>query len=217
MCGRFTLAKDHDSLQGRFDFTWAPRYNIAPTQQVFGILRNGEKHAELLHWGLIPSWAQDPSIGSRMINARAETLSEKPSFRRLFRSRRCLVIADGYYEWRKTAGQRRPMRIVMKSGEAFAFAGLADSWQTPDNSIIRSCTIVTTMANELLQTIHDRMPVILPREAEELWMDPKVQDVELLSPLLVPYATQKMDAYPVSTIVNTVWNDSPACIEPMDE
>lgn len=219
MCGRYTLTKTHPELQARFDFKaggfdWLPRYNIAPTQPVLAILDDGQRHAELLHWGLIPSWARDRSIGSRMINARAETVAEKPSFRGAMRSRRCLVLADGYYEWRKEAGRRVPMHITLKTGEAFAFAGLWETWRATSGELVRSCTVVTTAANSFTQPIHDRMPVILPRDAEGTWLDPRAERASALTGLLRPYAAGEMKAHPVSTLVNSPKNDMPECIVP---
>ena len=222
MCGRYTLTKNTDELEGRFSFSsssfdWVPRYNIAPSQEVAVVLADGERRAELMRWGLIPFWAKDPKIGSRMINARAETVAEKPSFRRPLRSMRCLILADGFYEWRKTAGKRVPMRVRLKSGEAFAFAGLYDNWKSPSDEWTRSCTIITTSANPLVGAIHDRMPVILSGEAEEVWLDRAVEDSGALTQLLAPYDAEEMEAYAVSTLVNAPGNDSPECIVPLAE
>ena len=181
MCGRFSLIADLQELGERFGFdpgglTHPPRYNAAPTQPVLAVMNGDGRHAEHLRWGLIPSWARSASVGSRLINARAETLAERPAFRAAFARRRCLVLADGFYEWRRVESSRIPMRIVMKSGEPFAFAGLSDSWRNPEGEMVRSCTIITTEPNELLQPIHDRMPVILAEGAESLWLDDDVRD-----------------------------------------
>jgi len=216
MCGRLTLAEDHAELEGRFQFKaqgfeWAPRYNVAPTQPVLAVLGNGGRRGEMLRWGLVPSWAKDPGIGSRLINARAETVAEKPAFRQSLRSRRCLVLADGFYEWKHVAGKRVPMRIVLKTGEAFAFAGLWDDWRSHSHDMIRSCTIITTTANTFLASIHDRMPVILDRDSENAWLDPAA-GLASLTRLLAPYRSEDMDAYPVSTVVNSPRNDTPECI-----
>ena len=220
MCGRYTLTKAHPELEGRFDFKasgfdWVPRYNIAPTQPVLTVLNNGGRNIELLQWGLVPSWSNDPSIGRRMINARAETVSEKPSFRVALRRRRCLILADGYYEWEKVADRRSPMYVRLKSGEAFAFAGLWDVWRSPSAELVRSCTIITTAANALMEPIHDRMPAILSRQAEHTWLDPRVEEPLELARLLVPYPEDEMETYSISTFVNSPRNDTLKCIRPL--
>ncbi len=208
MCGRFTLKTNIDTIAEVFhvkpSLEVTPRYNIAPTQDVVSILRNGSSHLERLHWGLIPSWARDETIGNKMINARAETLAEKSSFKRLLRSKRCLVVADGFYEWRHEAGSRvkTPMYITLKSGLPFAFAGLWDLWHSPDGQQIRSCTIITTRPNELVESIHDRMPVILSADAREQWLDTTLEDEHALSSLLIPYPAVEMTARAVSRLVN---------------
>jgi putative SOS response-associated peptidase YedK len=221
MCGRFTLTTDLDRLEERFSFRttklrYVPRYNIAPSQQVLTVLDGEGRHAELLHWGLIPSWAKDPAIGNRMINARAETLAEKPSFRRALQKRRCLILADGFYEWKKEGKKKAPMFIGLKSHEPFAFAGLWETWKSPEGEPIHSCTIITTEPNTLMTSIHNRMPVILSRDAEAVWLDRTIEDAQKLLPLLVPYAAKVMDAYAVSPLVNSPRNDTPACIEPAE-
>ena len=221
MCGRFTLTADQDSFEDRFSFTgfdlgWVPSYNIAPTQEVLTVTNDGaENRAELMRWGLVPSWAKDPKIGNRMINARSETLAEKPSFRTAFRRRRCLIIADGFYEWKRDGKKKKPMRIIAESGDLFAFAGLWETWKQPDDSWLVSCAIITTSANEFMASIHNRMPVILPREAEALWLDPEEQDTAALSELLLPHDSDQMEVYEVSTLVNSPRNDSPELIAPV--
>jgi putative SOS response-associated peptidase YedK len=206
MCGRYTLTVDIETVAKTFGvpatLETTPRYNIAPTQEVVTIMRNGSPHLAWLRWGLIPSWSKDESIGSRMINARAETLAEKPSFRSLLRSKRCLVIADGFYEWKKENGFKTPMYIGLKSGEPFAFAGLWDHWRNPDGQQVLSCTIITTEPNELVATIHNRMPAILLPEAREEWLDPGMQDDHALTHWLAPYPAAEMTARPVSRLVN---------------
>jgi len=206
MCGRFTLTTNVRTIAEAFGVAptleAAPRYNIAPTQEVVSILRNGTAHLEWLQWGLIPSWAKDEAIGSQMINARAETLAEKPSFKRLLRSCRCLLPADGFYEWKKAAGGKIPMYITLKNGSPFAFAGLWDLWHSPDGRDIRICTIVTTEANALVTSIHDRMPVILSADARDLWLDSSIHDEKILVPLLAPYPAEEMSARAVSRLVN---------------
>lgn len=225
MCGRFTLTPDPADLMEAFPgFTFpadlTPRYNIAPSQLVAAIPNNGQNKADLFHWGLIPSWAKDPTIGNRMINARAESLAEKPSFRTAYRRRRCLVIANGYYEWRPEPNKKSktPFYIKLKSEKPFAFAGLWETWRSAesaaDDTTIMSCTIITTTPNPLLEPIHNRMPVILESEVYDQWLDPTDQSPDKLSLLLKSYPDSKMTAYPVSTLVNNPKNDSPECIVP---
>ena len=221
MCGRFTLTADQDSFEDRFSFTgfdlgWVPSYNIAPTQEVLTVTNDGaENRAELMRWGLVPSWAKDPKIGNRMINARAETLAEKPSFRTAFRRRRCLIVADGFYEWKREGKKKMPMLITAGSDRLFAFAGLWETWKQPDDSWLLTCAIITTSANDFMTSIHDRMPVILPRESEDLWLDSDEQDSAMLSELLLPYDSNQMEAYEVSTLVNSPRNNSPELIAPV--
>lgn len=219
MCGRYTLASQLSFLEERFEFeagelAHSPQYNIAPTQEVLVVTNDRDRQGEFMRWGLIPSWAKDASMGNRMVNARAETVGERPSFRVALRKRRCLVLADGFYEWRRQVNRRIPMRIVLKSREPFAFAGLWEQWKAPSGQFIRSCTIITTTANALMEPIHDRMPVILPKEAESIWLDSSIEDPGVLATLLGPYPAEEMDAYPVSTLVNSPRNSGPDCIEP---
>jgi putative SOS response-associated peptidase YedK len=173
------------------------------------------RRAGFLRWGLIPSWAKEPSIGDRMINARAETVAEKPSFRRALQKRRCLILADGFYEWRAEGKRKTPMFISLASREPFGFAGLWESWRSPTGETVRSCTIITTAPNALMESIHNRMPVILPREVEARWLDRSIEDPARLLPLLAPYPAGEMDAYEVAALVNSPRNDSPACIAPV--
>ena len=221
MCGRFTLTVDPAELQDTFtnyDFPaqFAPRFNIAPAQPVLAIPNNGQNRADFFIWGLIPSWAKDPSIGNRLINARGETLAEKPSFRGSYKYKRCLVLADGFYEWKSQPGTKVkvPHFIHMKDRKPFALAGLWDEWHSPDGSQIRSCTIVTTEPNDLMAAIHNRMPVILPTDAYAQWIDPAVRTPESLGGLIKPYPAEKMAAYPVSTLVNSPKNDRAECVVP---
>ena len=221
MCGRFSLTSEIGELQGRFEFdgaglAHAPRYNIAPTQPVLAVTNGEGGGASYMRWGLVPSWAKNASVGNRLINARAETVAERNSFRSALVRRRCLVLADGFYEWQRVGKARRPMRIVMKSGEPFAFAGLWDAWRDPVGEIVRSCTIITTEANELLRPIHNRMPVILPREMEPFWLDHDVEDRDALSDVLVPYQSAEMEAYEVSSLVNRPGNDGPEVALPVE-
>lgn len=219
MCGRYTLATPTQKLAESFSgfevpAELPPRYNVAPTQPIAVVANNGQHKVEFFQWGLIPSWAKDPKIGNQMINARAETLGEKPAFRNAYKRRRCLVLADGFYEWRKEEdGAKTPMYIRLASGDPFAFAGLWEMWQTAEDTIL-SCTIITTDPNDLMAQIHNRMPVILPPAAYEQWLDPAERRPDDLQGLLHPYPTELMTAYPVSKMVNSPKNDSPALIEP---
>lgn len=214
MCGRYSLAIDYDTLEDRFtirgglQLPLAPRYNIAPTQEVLTVVNQGHgNEARMMRWGLIPFWAKDPSVGNRMINARAETVTGKPSFRQAYQKRRCLVIADGFYEWQKVQGGKTPMRMIVGGGEPFGFAGLWETWRSPEEELVLSCSIITTTPNELTAPIHNRMPVILPQEAEALWLNQDA-DPAVLRELLVPYAGN-MEAYEVSALVNSPGNDMP--------
>ncbi|QDV35659.1 SOS response-associated peptidase [Tautonia plasticadhaerens] len=218
MCGRYTLRTTAREIAETFDVPEVPelpaRFNIAPTQDVPVVrLGDGGREFHLLHWGLIPSWADDPDIGSRMINARAETVAEKPAFRRAFRSRRCLVVSDGFFEWRREGGRKQPYFIRMKDDRPFAFAGLWERWDKLGEPI-ESCTLITGEPNEVVALIHDRMPVIVPESAYEHWLDPDVQDPKRLQGLLVPCPSEEMEAYPVSTLVNSPSNDVERCVEP---
>jgi putative SOS response-associated peptidase YedK len=218
MCGRYTLTTSVDVLAEEFEITSLlpevpARYNVAPTQEVAAVLvDDDERHLEMLKWGLIPSWADDPSMGSRMINARSETAAEKPSFRGAFKKRRCLIVADGFYEWQKVNGGKQPYYIRMEDGSPFAFAGLWESWDKYGEEI-RSCTILTTEANHLVGEVHHRMPVILPPENYEVWLDPDMREAEPLLDLLRPYPDEEMEAYPVSRFVNSPSNDDERCVE----
>jgi putative SOS response-associated peptidase YedK len=222
MCGRFTLTTDSAELQQAFPqvqlpVEGRPRFNIAPSQPVLAVPNDGKLSADYFLWGLVPTWAKDPSIGSKLINARAETLGEKPSFRGSYKYKRCLVFADGFYEWKTEAGSKTkiPHFIHLESGLPFAFAGLWDEWHAPDGSQVKTCTIITTEPNELMSKLHNRMPVILPPSAYEQWLDPTPQKPEALQNLLVPYPTSEMRAYPVSTLVNSPSNDRPECVVPV--
>jgi putative SOS response-associated peptidase YedK len=218
MCGRYSLATDIEGLADRFDFratglTYQVRFNVAPTQQVLTVTNDGsENQAQMMKWGLIPFWAKNPSIGNRMINARAETIAEKPMFRQAFQKRRCLVVADGFYEWRKEGKSKIPMRIILKSGEPFGFAGLWETWKSPEGEPVQSCTIITTVPNAVMEPIHNRMPVILPREAESIWLDQEQHDKDTLESIMIPYPPNKMEAYPVSMLVNSPRNETPDVI-----
>lgn len=222
MCGRFVLYSSLDDIVRAFDVQQTqlqlrPSYNIAPTQSVAVVLQqHGANALEEMVWGLIPVWAKERGIGSRMINARAETLAEKPSFKRPLASQRCLVPADGFYEWRKTEQGKVPMLISLNSRRPFGFAGLYDTWTSPEGERVRSCTIITTGANDLVRAIHDRMPVILPKELEAAWLDPTSQTVGELLALLQPYPAHEMEAHAVPRSVNSVENNTPELIYPVD-
>ena len=222
MCGRFTLTASKEALHHLFPLfdvpELNPRYNVAPTQSVLAVRVPTGQHAPspaLLHWGLIPSWADDPALGNRLINARAETAATKPAFRTAFRQNRCLILADGFYEWKKVEGSKlkQPFHIGLKDSAPFAFAGLAAHWSKGETPI-DSCTILTTEANELMSPLHHRMPVILDPGDFEKWLDPTQHEPEPLQALLLPFPSDKMTAFPVSTYVNNVRNQGPACVAP---
>ena len=223
MCGRFTLTVDANSIQTYFPWLtgipalMAPRYNIAPTQPIAAIPNDGRNTIDHFVWGLIPFWAKDPSIGSRMINARSETLAEKNSFKTPYKRRRCLILADGFYEWAKVPGQKakQPYYLQMEDGSPFAFAGLWEEWQSPEGSQLRSATIITTEPNALVAKVHNRMPVILHPDDYELWLSPKEQAPATLQHLLTAYPAEEMVAYPVSTMVNSPNHDRPENIAPI--
>jgi putative SOS response-associated peptidase YedK len=221
MCGRFTLRASASVIAEQFAlFEVAPfnaRFNIAPTQPVPVIRvqpgRTPSRELVWLRWGLVPGWAKDPAIGSRLINARAETATEKPAFRAAMRQRRCLIAADGFYEWQGSGRTKQAYFIRLRDDRPFAFAGLWEAWEGPDHSMLETCTLLTTGPNDIIRPIHDRMPVILPPAAYSEWLDPAVDDPRRLSPLLVPYAGERMEAYPVGHFVNSPSHDSPGCIE----
>ena len=221
MCGRYSLTSDTERIDARFmarsiPSTQPARYNIAPTQQVWALVHRDGPKIVALRWGFIPSWAKDKAIGNRMINARAEGIAEKPSFRRALRKRRCLVLADGFYEWRKEGKSKVPHYIRLKSGEPFGFAGLWETWSAPSGERIQSCTIITTTPNALIAEIHNRMPVILPRNVEAQWLDPDIEDPQKVLPLLSPFPEDEIEAYAVSTVVNSPRNDVATCVEPAE-
>lgn len=222
MCGRFTMAIDSEDLRtqlalGQMPLDWEKRYNIAPSQDVPTVPFAQSRDVVWMKWGLVPFWAKDPSIGYKMINARAETVAEKPSYRSSFKNKRCLILADGFYEWQEIPGSKgkQPIFIHLQDGKPFAFAGLWELWHAPDASLVYSCTIITTQPNALVQPIHNRMPVILPASAYATWLDPAERQPTDLNQLLVPYPADAMAAYPVSRLVNAPQNDTPANILPL--
>jgi putative SOS response-associated peptidase YedK len=225
MCGRFVSATPPDQVAAYFgaeapEALLAPSYNVAPTTDVYAVLSDGTTRVvDAFHWGLVPRWAKDPKIGSKMINARAETVAEKNAYRSAFKKRRCIIPADGFYEWQKRPGQKskQPFFIHRPDGEPYAFAGLWETWKGPDgkgDEVLRSCTIITTTPNDEMAKIHDRMPVILPPEAWDTWLDRENEDLELLGRLLIPAPPQLIVLRPISTAVNNVRNNA---AELMDE
>lgn len=201
-------------LDKPYDDHFMPRYNIAPMQNVWAIIHDGRRNRiGQLRWGLVPAWASNDRLGSKLINARAETLLEKPSFNTLVHRKRAILPTNGFYEWKKDGDQKQPMRITMKDHSIFSLAALYDTWSDPDGQKISTCTIVTTTPNALMTDIHDRMPAILRPEHETLWLDRNNSDTESLVQLLQPYPAEKMRAYPVSQAVGNVRNDTPECIQ----
>ena len=222
MCGRYRLARKKEILAETFDVDvdddveWSPRYNVAPDQDVPVVRQDAGqplRSISLVRWGLIPSWSKVAKAGYKMINARAETVAETPAFRDPFRSRRCLILADGFYEWAKEGKQRSPFCFSMADDSVFAFAGIWDRWRNPDKEWIETCSIITTSANTLLSGIHDRMPVIMMRENYDLWLDPGFEKTDDLLDLLKPFPADAMRHHRVSTRVNSVKNDDLACAE----
>jgi putative SOS response-associated peptidase YedK len=233
MCGRYVSATPAQQLAEEFHVDaikaddLPAKYNVAPTDPVYAVAisRDGLRQLGTFKWGLVPSWAKDPSIGSRMINARAETLSEKPAFRRLLAKRRCILPADGFYEWQRLGDpqakkpRKQPFFIRRRDGKPMALAGLWEVWKPrddPDADWLRSATVITGEPNELVGRLHDRMPVILPEEAWDTWLDPANEDTDALAKLLVPLPADQLEAYPVDTLVNSVQNDGPELIEPLE-
>ncbi|MBN1515870.1 SOS response-associated peptidase [Candidatus Sumerlaeota bacterium] len=224
MCGRYTQTAPLtlDKLQRRFVIDWihpdtppGPRYNIAPTQIAPVLMQDGQRRIALpMRWGLAPSWAQDEKIGARMINARVETIAEKPSFRQAFFQRRCMALADGFYEWvQDSGGAKQPYRFVLKSREPFGFAGLWERWQPPGRTPLLTFTIITRPANQFMKPYHPRMPVILRRQDEAAWLDPELRDKDALMQLLLPRKSRMMECHPVADVVNSPHHDTPQCVE----
>ncbi|WP_258833637.1 SOS response-associated peptidase [Peribacillus frigoritolerans] len=220
MCGRFTLftdieeIKERFDIQGSFDEEYQFSYNIAPSQSVLSVINDGVRNRlGYLRWGLIPFWAKDEKAGYKMINSRAETIAEKASFRNAYKKKRCLIIADSFYEWKKTPERKIPMRIKLKNHAPFGMAGLWESWKSPEGISVYSCSIITTVPNELMTSIHDRMPVILKPEDEKDWLNPSINDPAYLQQYLKSFDSEQMEAFEVSTDVNSTKNNSPNLIQ----
>ena len=222
MCGRFTLKTPVEDLAKHFGLAdipdLPPRYNIAPTQPVATVLvLTDDRQFRLMRWGLVPFWAKDLSVGNRMINARAETIAEKPAFKKALKERRCIIMADGFYEWALKGKVKQPMYIVGKDGKPFGFAGLWERWEPPEGEPVESCTIITTTSNEVIAPFHERMPVILAPDDYHLWLAPDVHEPDRLLPLLRPCPAENLEAFPVSLVVNSPSHESPECVEPVVE
>lgn len=227
MCGRFSLTQPKEKLEKRFNSIFyiddiekyhpIPNYNVAPTHMIPIITGNDHLHFQLSRWGLIPHWSKDVRIGAKMINARRETLLEKPAFMNLLKSKRCIIPMDGFYEWKKNGNIKVPFRIKISNQEIFSVAGLWDTWHCPDNNeIINSCTIITLPANEFMSPMHERMPAILMKENENLWLDEEAQPSEALN-MVVPYSSDLMECYQVSSKINSVYENTEELIEPLEE
>ncbi|MCM3601273.1 SOS response-associated peptidase [Robertmurraya korlensis] len=221
MCGRFSLTEEIYNLKRQFEFEFfeeiGPRYNIAPSQMVLAIGQNkGVRKGAYLKWGLVPHWAADPKIGYKMINARSEGIDEKPSFKHPFKQRRCLILSDGFYEWKKNGKEKHPYRFVMKDHKPFALAGLYDVWKKEGQPALVTCTILTTTPNEVTKDVHDRMPVILKKEDYNTWLDPNNQDTSLLKTLLTPYPAEEMMKYEISSLVNSPKYEDPDILQPVN-
>lgn len=223
MCGRFTRKENFKQLAESLGLAnlppLEPRYNIAPSQSIACVRINPtsrKKECVELKWGLVPFWAKDPGIGYKMINARAETVAEKPSFRKAFKQQRCLILADGFYEWKREGKAKQPYYIHMKGNRPFVFAGLWDQWKQGDDTSLESCAMITTGPNQVMEPIHNRMPVILHPDDYLFWLDPAMQNSQALGALLKPYPGDDMEAYPISPLVNNPRNDNPLCLQPAE-
>lgn len=222
MCGRFSQTATREIIAEQFQVRelpfFQPRYNIAPSQDIAAIRIESDTSTwklVMLRWGLIPSWAKDAKIGNQCINAKAETVAEKPSFRSAFKKRRCLVVATGFYEWQIQGHAKQPMWIGLRNKRPFAFAGLWEHWKPAEGEPLETCTIITTEPNDLMAPIHNRMPVILAPTSYDQWLDPTFQKIETLNGLLRPYPSDELMTYPVSTLVNNPRHDAPQCLEPV--
>lgn len=218
MCGRFTQRTDPKRIARQFGVEDVPelgsRYNIAPTQEILSVSETEDgREMAFYKWGLVPSWARDTSMGARLINARSETVREKPAFRQAFKQRRCIIPADGFYEWQRTEGRKQPFFFQMRDESPFGFAGLWEQWKGEEGLVINSCTILTTAANEVLRPVRDRMPVILHPDDYSLWLDHDVRKLEMVEDLLRPYPADEMASYPVSTLINSPRSQGERLIE----
>ncbi|HZH61279.1 MAG TPA: SOS response-associated peptidase [Metabacillus sp.] len=220
MCGRFSLATEQSIIEEQFDVLIQEellyRYNVAPSQNIFVIGSNGQSRTgTFMRWGLVPPWSKDVKIGYKMINARSETIDKKVSFKTPFIKKRCLIISDGFYEWKKSGKEKQPFRFIMKDRKPFAFAGLWECWKQGEHPLF-TCTILTTEANKITEDVHDRMPVILPYDSYATWLDPNFHQVDQLKSLLVPYDEGLMEVYQVSNLVNSPAHDVKECLEPIN-
>jgi len=223
MCARYSLHQSNALIADLFDLQWTPelqpRYNVAPTNSVPAVIRvEGKNVLDFFRWGLVPTWADDPKIGARMINARSETAAEKPSFRGPFKNRRCLIPADGFFEWHEEEGKKQPYLVSMKDDHLFAFAGLWEQWfpdKTSDENVLKTCTILTCGSNALLSPIHDRMPVILPKEKFDTWLDPDLKQREPLESLMTPYNAEEMRMFPVTRLMSNPRYNEPDAVKPL--
>ncbi len=220
MCGRFVLDSPVDIIVNEFSverpsFNLKKSFNVSPSQTILVLIFDGKRRLIPCRWGYIPSWSKDESIGNRMINARAETITKKPSFKNAFKKRRCLIIADGFYEWQRRENTKSPFFIHLKSNRPFGLAGLYNVWTSPDGTPLCTCTIVTTEANRILREVHGRMPAIISKKKYDVWLDPAINDSSELLPLLQPYPADEIEFFEVSKRVNSPKNDSPENIEPL--
>ena len=223
MCGRFTRKENFKNLAALLGLPippiLTPRYNIAPSQLIACIRslpESSERECLELQWGLVPSWAKDSNIGNKMINARAETVAEKPSFRKAFKQQRCMVLADGFYEWKREENTKQPYYIRMKDHRPFCFAGIWEQWRPGTNDSVETCAMLTIGPNSIMKPIHHRMPVILNPQDYDTWLDPRMQNFQHLTPLLQSYPPEEMEAFPVSTLVNNPIHDHEDCIQPLN-
>lgn len=227
MCGRFSIDIEYNDMkniiQSRYQIEQLnldynlPRYNVSPGQKVIAVIHDGTQYrAGTLKWGFVPHWAKDEKIGYSMINAKSESVDTKPAFRQSFKSKRCVILADGFYEWRKEGKEKIPFRFQTHDQKIFPLAGLWSTYIQEDGNKLHTCTIITTTPNETVSSVHDRMPVILTPDHESIWLNPKVNDINLLKSILIPYESNQMSSYQVSTIVNNAKNETPECVIPIN-
>ncbi len=218
MCGRFEIHSTLEIIAKVFGidsitFDYEPSYNVAPSQDILLVVNDGKRRLIKSRWGFVPSWSKELSAGYKMINARAESVADKPSFQQAFQNQRCLVVADGFYEWKKEGTKKRPFYIRLKNGQPFGFVGLYNIWKTPEGEQIYTSTIITTDANEIVQPLHDRMPVIAEPDQYDLWLDPRIHDKTLLRNVLKPFLSEGLEVYEVTPKVNSPKNNSPENIQ----